>query len=82
MWRLLWESCCGFSGRLNVRLVPWWLSGEMGRKDSRKSLEGAAAVGLRHKWQSSAVDSARRGPPSKKVVGESSMQPVGVLEEC
>lgn len=54
----------------------------MGRKDSRKSLEGAAAVGLRHKWQSSAVDSARRGPPSKKVVGESSMQPVGVLEEC
>lgn len=34
-------------------------------------------MGLRLKWQSSEVDSARRGPPGKKVVGESSMQPVG-----
>lgn len=35
-------------------------------------------MGLRHKWQSSEVDSTYRGSPGKKGVGESSMQPVGV----
>lgn len=71
------KACCGSSGCLAVRLVPWWLSGEMGRKGSRQSVQRVGAVGLRHKWQPFEMDSVHRRPPGEKVVGDLSTQPVG-----
>ena len=76
LWRLLWEvllwlfwlSECQASS-----LVALWGDGGRG---SRQRVEGVRTVGLSHSWQPFEMGSAHRGPPGKKVVGDSSMQPV------
>lgn len=49
------------------------------RKGSTQSLGRAGAEALSHKWQSFEMDSASRGPPGKKEVGDSSTWPMGGL---
>lgn len=58
---------------MSGRSVPWWLFGETGEEMNE---EGAGTAGLSHRWRPFEMDSPHRGPPGKKVVGDSSLQPV------
>lgn len=67
LW-LFWLSECQASS-----LVTLWGNGGRGSSQGR---EGVGTVGLSHRWQPFEMGSAHRGPPGKKAVADSSMQPV------